>query len=229
MRTLLYQEHVPTSGTPVEMGDRDFTLEPCLEVWVMGDLALPPAPNEAVTACIQPPQPLVEKSELAPTRGAVMEQGTSSSMTAESSSKSMLCYDRDGGQDGPAFVKPAYVEPTDREGGVTGEISAEPPQSAMGISTVGGQASHPQTLGPRAPESPRKHPEQQDGSSPAKTVSTQDEWTLASSRSLRYPAPPDVYLNEGPSSHDVKLAVRLVQTSIEVGVDEPLSSASRDK
>lgn len=51
LRTLLYQEHVPTSaasaGTPVEAGDRDFTLEPLrgersrAEV-SGGDPALPP-------------------------------------------------------------------------------------------------------------------------------------------------------------------------------------------
>lgn len=37
LRTLLYQEHVPTSsasaGTPVEVGDRDFTLEPPRGGW----------------------------------------------------------------------------------------------------------------------------------------------------------------------------------------------------
>ncbi|PNI17260.1 WNK2 isoform 8 [Pan troglodytes] len=259
LRTLLYQEHVPTSsasaGTPVEVGDRDFTLEPLRgdqprsEV-CGGDLALPPVPKEVVSGRAQLPQPLMEKSELAPTRGAVMEQGTSSSMTAESSPRSMLGYDRDGRQvasdshvvpsvpqDVPAFVRPARVEPTDRDGGVAGESSAEPPPSDMGISTVGGQASHPQTLGARASGSPWKRPEQQDVSSPAKTVgrfsvvSTQDEWTLASPHSLRYSAPPDVYLDEAPSSPDVKLAVRRAQTasSIEVGVGEPVSSDSGDE
>ncbi|XP_054514246.1 serine/threonine-protein kinase WNK2 isoform X18 [Pan troglodytes] len=258
LRTLLYQEHVPTSsasaGTPVEVGDRDFTLEPLRgdqprsEV-CGGDLALPPVPKEVVSGRAQLPQPLMEKSELAPTRGAVMEQGTSSSMT-ESSPRSMLGYDRDGRQvasdshvvpsvpqDVPAFVRPARVEPTDRDGGVAGESSAEPPPSDMGISTVGGQASHPQTLGARASGSPWKRPEQQDVSSPAKTVgrfsvvSTQDEWTLASPHSLRYSAPPDVYLDEAPSSPDVKLAVRRAQTasSIEVGVGEPVSSDSGDE
>ncbi|PNJ71435.1 LOW QUALITY PROTEIN: WNK2 isoform 12 [Pongo abelii] len=178
-----------------------------------------------------------------------MEQGTSSSMT-ESSPRSMLGYDRDGGQvasdshvvpsipqDVPAFVRPACVEPTDRDGGVAGESSAEPPPSGMGISTVGGQANHPQTLGARASESSWKRPEQQDVSSPAKTVgrfsvvSTQDEWTLASPHSLRYSAPPDVYLDEAPSSPDVKLAVRRAQTasSIEVGAGEPVSSDSGDE
>lgn len=37
LRTLLYQEHVPTSsasaGTPVEVGDREFTLEPPRGDW----------------------------------------------------------------------------------------------------------------------------------------------------------------------------------------------------
>uniref|UniRef100_A0A2K6A3Y5 WNK lysine deficient protein kinase 2 n=1 Tax=Mandrillus leucophaeus TaxID=9568 RepID=A0A2K6A3Y5_MANLE len=97
-----------------------------------------------------------------------MEQGTSSSMT-EASPKSMLGYDRDGGQvasdsrvvpsapqDVPAFVRPTRVEPTDRDGGVAGESSAEPPQSGVGISTAGGQASHPQTLGARGED--RKEP-----------------------------------------------------------------------
>nr|XP_039330782.1 serine/threonine-protein kinase WNK2 isoform X2 [Saimiri boliviensis boliviensis] len=256
LRTLLYQEHVPTSsasaGTPVEVGDRDFTLEPLRGDQPRSEVCggdLPSAPNEAVAGRAQPPQPLVEKSELAPTRGAVMEQGRSSAMT-ESSPRSMLGYDRDGGQlvsdsrvvpsapqDVPAFVRPVLVEPTDRDGGVTGESSAEPPQSAMSISTLGGQASHPQMLGAGAAGSPRKHPEQQDGSSPAKTVgrfsvvSTQDEWTLASPHSLRYSAPPDVYLDEAPSSPDVKLAVRRAQTasSIEVGVGEPVSSDSGDE
>uniref|UniRef100_A0A2K5UV65 WNK lysine deficient protein kinase 2 n=1 Tax=Macaca fascicularis TaxID=9541 RepID=A0A2K5UV65_MACFA len=163
---------------------------------------------------------------------------TDSSLTI-ASPKSMLGYDRDGGQvasdsrvvpstpqDVPAFVRPTRVEPTGRDGGVAGESSAEPPQSGVGISTAGGQASHPQTLGARASGSPRKHTEQQGVSSPAKTVgrfsvvSTQDEWTLASPHSLRYSAPPDVYLDEAPSSPDVKLAVRRAQTasSIEVGV-----------
>ena len=68
LRTLLYQEHVPTSsasaGTPVEVGDRDFTLEPLRgdqprsEV-CGGDLALPPVPKEVVSGRAQLPQPLV--------------------------------------------------------------------------------------------------------------------------------------------------------------------------
>lgn len=110
-------------------------------------------------------------------------------------------------------------------------------QSYLGTMAEGGQASHPQTHGALASGSPRKWPVQQDGSSPAKTVgrfsvvSTQDEWTLASPHSLRYSAPPDVYLDEAPHSPDVKLAVRRAQTasSIEVGAGEPVSSDSGDE
>ena len=107
-------------------------------------------------------------------------------------------------------------------------------QSGPGSFTVGSPA---QLRGARDSGSPHKRPGQQDNSSPAKTVgrfsvvSTQDEWTLASPHSLRYSAPPDVYLDEIPSSPEVKLAVRRVQTasSIEVGVEEPASSDSGDE
>ncbi|XP_062956743.1 serine/threonine-protein kinase WNK2 isoform X3 [Cynocephalus volans] len=197
LRTLLYQEHVPTSsasaGTPVEL----------------------------------------EKSETTLAQGGTteQEQGASSPVTAESSSSSTLGCDADGGQaasglpaapsapqDAPASVT-SHVEPTDRDSGVCEKASAEP------------------LCDDQASGSPWKQPGQQDSSSPAKTVgrfsvvSTQDEWTLASPHSLRYSAPPDVYLHEVPSSPDMKLAVRRAQTasSIEVGMGEPVSSDSGDE
>lgn len=126
------------------------------------------------------------------------------------------------------------MEPKDPNGRVPREAPAEPTQSSL--ATEGSRPTQPQGHGAQASESPRKQPGQ-DGSSPAKTVgrfsvvSTQDEWTLASPRGTRYSAPPDVYLDEVPSSPDVKLAVRRVQTasSIEVGVGEPASSDSGDE
>ncbi|XP_053433923.1 serine/threonine-protein kinase WNK2 isoform X3 [Nycticebus coucang] len=255
LRTLLYQEHVPTSsasaGTPVEVGDRDFTLEPlrgdrpCTEV-CGGDLALPPVPGDMDPGHAQLPRPLLEKSELAHTRSGVTEQATSSLMTAESSPSNTLGFDRDGGQvasdssmvpNVPQDAGPAPTQLTARDSRVPGESTTELLQIGMGMLTEGDQASHPQTYGTRASGSPWKRPGQQDSSSPAKTVgrfsvvSTQDEWTLASPHSLRYSAPPDVYLDEMPSSPDVKLAVRRVQTasSIEVCVGEPVSSDSGDE
>lgn len=140
-------------------------------------------------------------------------------------------------KDAPASAIPAHLELTDQSGGVPGETAAKPMQRCPRMLTEGSQASHPRTHGALASGSPRKQPGQQDGSSPAKTVgrfsvvSTQDEWTLASPHSLRYSAPPDVYLEEGPHSPDVKLALRRVQTasSIEVCPGEPVSSDSGDE
>uniref|UniRef100_A0A8C2MP53 non-specific serine/threonine protein kinase n=1 Tax=Cricetulus griseus TaxID=10029 RepID=A0A8C2MP53_CRIGR len=242
LRTLLYQEHVPTSsasaGTPMEASDRDFTLEP-----LRGDL--PSALSDRTPSLSQQAQPSLEKSETAPAGWALAqrEQGTSSPMTEESSSSNTLGCDSDTGQvaTAPSIPQgasvpsiPTHVDPKDQNSSVPREALAAPLQSCPGTFTEGSPA---QMRGARVSGSPHKRLGQQDCSSPAKTVgrfsvvSTQDEWTLASPHSLRYSAPPDVYLDEIPSSPDVKLAVRRVQTasSIEVGVEEPASSDSGDE
>ncbi|XP_045021076.1 serine/threonine-protein kinase WNK2 isoform X8 [Bubalus bubalis] len=244
LRTLLYQEHVPTSsasaGTPVEAGDRDFTLEP-----PRGDEPRTEASGGSLALL---PQPALEKSEVAPGLEVTLEQSMSLSVTAESSLSHTL--GREGAQvasdsraapsapkDVPASAIPAHLEPTDRTSRVPGETLAESMQSFPGTLIEGGQDSQPQPHSTLVSGSPPKWPGQQDGSSPAKTVgrfsvvSTQDEWTLASPNSLRYSAPPDVYLDEAPCSPDMKLAVRRAQTasSIEVGMEEPLSSDSGDE
>lgn len=246
LRTLLYQEHVPTSsasaGTPLEANDRDFTLEP-----LRGDL--PSALSDKTPSLPQQSQPSLEKSETAPAGWALAqrEQGASSSMTAESSSSNTLGCDSDTGQvasDSPTAPRvpqdtsvpsvPTHMDPKDQNSSVLREALVAPMQSCPETFTEGSPA---QLRGARDSGSPHKRPGQQDSSSPAKTVgrfsvvSTQDEWTLASPHSLRYSAPPDVYLDEIPSSPEVKLAVRRVQTasSIEVGVEEPASSDSGDE
>ncbi|XP_061056614.1 serine/threonine-protein kinase WNK2 isoform X5 [Eubalaena glacialis] len=244
LRTLLYQEHVPTSsalaGTPVEAGDRDFIPEP-----PRGDEPRTEASGGDLALL---PQPALEKSETALGLDVTLEQATSLPVTAESSLSSMLGCE--GGQvasdspvvpsvpqDAPASAIPAHLEPTGWTSRVPGETLAESTQSCPGTLTQRGQDSHPQTHSTLVSGSPQKWPGQQDGSSPAKTVgrfsvvSTQDEWTLASPSSLRYSAPPDVYLDEAPRSPDMKLAVRRAQTasSIEVGMGEPMSSDSGDE
>lgn len=61
-------------------------------------------------------------------------------------------------------------------------------------------------------------------STPAKTIgrfsviSTQDELTLPSLHFLRYSAPPDVYLDDQPSSPDTKTTFRRVQTASSIDV-----------
>ncbi|XP_028349952.1 serine/threonine-protein kinase WNK2 isoform X2 [Physeter macrocephalus] len=243
LRTLLYQEHVPTSsalaGTPVEPGDRDFTPEP-----PRGDEPRTEASGGDLALL---PQPALEKSEATLGLDVTLEQATSLPVTESSLSSMLGC---EGGQvasdlpvvpsvpqDAPASAIPARLEPTDWTSRVPGETLAESTQSCPGTLTQRGQESHPQTHSTLVSGSPQKWPGQQDGSSPAKTVgrfsvvSTQDEWTLASPSSLRYSAPPDVYLDEVPCSPDMKLAVRRAQTasSIEVGMGEPMSSDSGDE
>ncbi|XP_044880148.1 serine/threonine-protein kinase WNK2 isoform X11 [Mauremys mutica] len=69
------------------------------------------------------------------------------------------------------------------------------------------------------PGSYGKQSEVHDNSTPAKTIgrfsviSTHDELTLTSPHCLRYSAPPDVYLDELPSSPDLKTSVRRVRTA----------------
>ncbi|KFQ92105.1 Serine/threonine-protein kinase WNK2, partial [Nipponia nippon] len=69
-----------------------------------------------------------------------------------------------------------------------------------------------------------KQAETHDSGTPAKTIgrfsviSTKDELTLTAPHCLRFSAPPDVYLDELPSSPDLKTAVRRVQTASSVDV-----------
>ncbi|XP_042736042.1 serine/threonine-protein kinase WNK2 isoform X9 [Lagopus leucura] len=75
-----------------------------------------------------------------------------------------------------------------------------------------------------------------DSGTPAKTIgrfsvsSTQDELTLAAPHCLRFSAPPDVYLDELPSSPDQKTAVRRVQTasSVDVLCDQGSSDSAEE-
>ncbi|KAM9207192.1 serine/threonine-protein kinase WNK2 isoform 2-T2 [Dugong dugon] len=239
LRTLLYQEHIPTSsasaGTPVELGDRDFTLEPPHSA---------PADAPPVPALL--PQPVLEKLEMATGRVGVPEQGQSSPVTEPSLSSTLgpgtwaaldPATTPDPLQDAMASAVPTHLEPTGQARGTPRETSAESTQRSTGMLASEGKAGCPRMHGSLDSGSPQKQPGQQTSSSPARTVgrfsvvSMQDEWTLASPHSLRYSAPPDVYLDALPASPDMKLAVRRVQTdsSIEVGAGEPVSSDSGDE
>ncbi|XP_028906536.1 serine/threonine-protein kinase WNK2 isoform X3 [Ornithorhynchus anatinus] len=116
------------------------------------------------------------------------------------------------------------------------KVSTDPTKSLKQSFAADGDLSHLQRHSPQDPGSCQKQAEKSDGGTPAKTIgrfsviSAQDEVTLASSQSLRYSAPPDVYLDEFPSDPDVKVSVRRVQTasSIEVGIGKPVSNDSAD-
>ncbi|KAM6216133.1 LOW QUALITY PROTEIN: serine/threonine-protein kinase WNK2 [Rhynchocyon petersi] len=234
LRTLLYQEHIPTSsasvGTPVELGDREFTLEPA-----------PSVPLTTLPAPAMLPQPMLE---MVKGQVDVQDQMPSSPVT-ESYLSGTVDPHRWAAPDpatGPTHVKdastsliPIHLEAKGWVSETPTEALAEPKQNSKGTLTAEGEDASLQTQGSLDPGSPQK-PGQQNSSSPAKTVgrfsvvSMQDEWTLASPHSLRYSAPPDVYLDTLPASPDVKLVMRRVQTasSIEIGAGEPMSSDSAD-
>ncbi|KAM8799555.1 serine/threonine-protein kinase WNK2 [Eudromia elegans] len=108
--------------------------------------------------------------------------------------------------------------------------------NSVQISTADGRMNNLQRDDSLDSGSYGKQAEAHGSSTPAKTIgrfsviSTQDELTLASPHCLRFSAPPDVYLDELPSSPDVRAAVRRVQTASSVDVlCEQGSSESADE
>ncbi|NXN23503.1 WNK2 kinase, partial [Nycticryphes semicollaris] len=94
----------------------------------------------------------------------------------------------------------------------------------MQISTADGMINNLQRDDSLDSGSYGKQAETHDSGTPAKTIgrfsviSMQDELTLTAPHCLRFSAPPDVYLDELPSSPDLKTAVRRVQTASSVDV-----------
>ncbi|XP_036593352.1 serine/threonine-protein kinase WNK2 isoform X11 [Trichosurus vulpecula] len=140
-------------------------------------------------------------------------------------------------QDIPPSVVTKHLETSKRDDQMEPEILVKPMETLTQTFTTDGGLGNLQRHSSLDSGSHRKQIEKDDIGTPAKTigrfsvVSTQDELTLASPQCLRYSAPPDVYLDELPSSPDLKIAVRRVQTasSIEVGAGEPISSDSGDE
>ncbi|XP_059712012.1 serine/threonine-protein kinase WNK2 isoform X6 [Haemorhous mexicanus] len=109
-------------------------------------------------------------------------------------------------------------------------------ESVMRRATADGAMSNFHRDGSPGSGSYGKQAEAQESGTPAKTIgrfsviSTQDELTLAAPQCLRFSAPPDVYLDELPSSPDMKAAVRRLQTASSVDVlCEQASSDSADE
>ncbi|XP_038627979.1 serine/threonine-protein kinase WNK2 isoform X5 [Tachyglossus aculeatus] len=129
-----------------------------------------------------------------------------------------------------------YLETTKLIDQAKSKVSTDPTKSLKQSFATDGDLSHLQRQSPQDPGSCQKQAEKSDGGAPAKTIgrfsviSAQDEVTLASSQSLRYSAPPDVYSDELPSCLDLKVSVRRVQTasSIEVGNGKLASNDSAD-
>ncbi|XP_038004817.1 serine/threonine-protein kinase WNK2 isoform X8 [Motacilla alba alba] len=260
LRNLLYQEYVPTSsasaGTPdtsvpPEQGDSEFTLSPFpeeqapapaldgrepgysipdtgQEVKAAAELLVPLVPSEAL-----PCPPLLNKPEVtdvsahpseargpatsiasapaAPAKGLLQVAPSSSGAAPQ-----METFQRS--EEAERTASPAHAESVTRRATADGAMSNFHRDGSPGSGSYGKQA------------------EAQESGTPAKTIgrfsviSTQDELTLAAPHCLRFSAPPDVYLDELPSSPDMKAAVRRVQTASSVDVlCDQASSDSADE
>ncbi|NXU24350.1 WNK2 kinase, partial [Thalassarche chlororhynchos] len=243
LRNLLYQEYVPTSsasaGTPdtsvpLEQGDSEFNLPPFPEDQVPAlalDLrepghnvadtgqevkaaaeaqSVPLVPSEispypilvspAMALPFIPPNPAVGDSTKAELRtDELVVAPTSSSITKQ-------------------------METSKRSEKAKTMTSSAHTDNVTQISTADGVINNLQRDDSLDSGSYGKQAETHDSGTPAKTIgrfsviSTQDELTLTAPHCLRFSAPPDVYLDELPSSPDLKTAVRRVQTASSVDV-----------
>ncbi|XP_077781034.1 serine/threonine-protein kinase WNK2 isoform X16 [Podarcis muralis] len=217
LRNLLYQEYVPTSSAsaatpdsfaPIDQGDGEFNLAP-LPALVL-DLKVPVAGMDVKSAEDQPelttsPVPVrkaevtstsIQPSEI--THGSTSRAGQAANITSASvGTPSGL----------PQVAQKDASKRSEKEN--TAPLLEEKSKSEKDDS-VDSSCSE-------------KQAETHD-STPAKTigrfsvVSTQDELTLPPVHSLRYSSPPDVYLDDQPSSPDMKTSLRRVQTASSIDV-----------
>ncbi|KAM4768758.1 serine/threonine-protein kinase WNK2 isoform 3-T3 [Cyanocitta cristata] len=260
LRNLLYQEYVPTSsasaGTPdtsvpPEQGDSEFTL-PAFPEEQAAALALDgrepgysiPDTGQEVKAAAEPLVPLVpsevlpcpplcDKSEVTGVGAHPSEaRGPAASITSAPAApaKGLL-------QVAPTSSKAApQMETSQRSEEAERTASPAHTESVTRRATADGAMSNFHRDGSPGSGSHGKQAEAQESGTPAKTIgrfsviSTQDELTLAAPHCLRFSAPPDVYLDELPSSPDMKAAVRRVQTASSVDVlCDQASSDSADE
>ncbi|XP_041323148.1 serine/threonine-protein kinase WNK2 isoform X5 [Pyrgilauda ruficollis] len=258
LRNLLYQEYVPTSsasaGTPdtsvpPEQGDSELTLSPFpeeqapapaldgrepgipdtgQEVKAAAALLVPLVPSEGL-----PCPPLLNKLEVtgvsahpSEARGPV----TSIASAPAAPAKGLLQVAP------PSSGTAPQMETFQRSEEAKSTASPAHTGSVMRRATADGAMSNFHRDGSPGSGSCGKQAEALESGTPAKTIgrfsviSTQDELTLAAPHCLRFSAPPDVYLDELPSSPDMKAAVRRVQTASSVDVlCDQASSDSADE
>ncbi|NXG36640.1 WNK2 kinase, partial [Dromaius novaehollandiae] len=245
LRNLLYQEYVPTSsasaGTPdsfvpLEQGDNEFNLPPLTEdqipTLVLG--LREPAPKAADT-CQEVKAAESQFFEKSGVAGAAVDsseaRGGSASRKGNTTVfclivivtiKINLRYFLQVASASSSMAK--QMETSKRNEKAKTTASSAHTDNLMQISTADGMINNLQRDASLDSGSYGKQAETHDSSTPAKTIgrfsviSTQDELTLASPHCLRFSAPPDVYLDELPSSPDLKAAVRRVQTASSVDV-----------
>ncbi|NWI98459.1 WNK2 kinase, partial [Crypturellus undulatus] len=242
LRNLLYQEYVPTSsasaGTPesfipLEQGDSEFNLPPLAEDQIPTlVLGLREPAHKAADTCLEvnaAESQLLEKSGVAGTAAESSEaRGGSASikgnpgLVAIVTIKINLYYSLQVAATSSSVAK--QMETSKRNEKAKTTTSSVRTDNLMQISTADGMINNLQRDDSLDSGSYGKQAETHGSSTPAKTIgrfsviSTQDELTLASPHCLRFSAPPDVYLDELPSSPELKAAVRRVQTASSVDV-----------
>ncbi|XP_074770438.1 serine/threonine-protein kinase WNK2 isoform X14 [Athene noctua] len=232
----------PDTSVPLEQGDSEFNLPPFPEDQVPTlDLREPghtvadtsqevkaAAEAQSVPSEISPCPALFEKSEVSGISthssdargGSASRKGSAASITSAPAAITK----------GPVQVAPTsssitkQMETSKRSEKAKTVTSSAHTDNVTQISTTDGVINNLQRDDSLDSGSYGKQAETHDSGTPAKTIgrfsviSTQDELTLTAPHCLRFSAPPDVYLDELPSSPDLKTAVRRVQTASSVDV-----------
>ncbi|NXK52105.1 WNK2 kinase, partial [Chauna torquata] len=246
LRNLLYQEYVPTSsasaGTPdtfvpLEQADSEFNLPPFTEDQVpklVLDLR-EPGHNAAADTCQEVKPAEAQFVSLVPPEVSPYPVLVSPAMTLpcipinpadmDSTKAELRTRESVVGYVAPTSSSIAkQMETSKRNEKAKTTTSSTHTDNVMQISTADGVINNLQRDDSLDSGSYGKQAETHDSGTPAKTIgrfsviSTQDELTLAAPHCLRFSAPPDVYLDELPSSPDLKTAVRRVQTASSVDV-----------
>uniref|UniRef100_A0A8D2KX21 WNK lysine deficient protein kinase 2 n=1 Tax=Varanus komodoensis TaxID=61221 RepID=A0A8D2KX21_VARKO len=225
LRNLLYQEYVPTSSAsaatpdsflPLDQGDSEFNLEPLPTIVL--DLKVPGTGMDVHVAEDQPAPSttipdLVQKSEITGTgiqpskisHGPTSRAGQAANITSAS-----------------VAVPSELPQVTSASSNVADQIDASKRNEKESIITFKEKKKSQEDDSVDSGISVKQA--EMLNSTPAKTIgrfsviSTQDELTLPSVHSLRYSAPPDVYLDDQPSSPDAKTTLRRVQTASSIDV-----------
>ncbi|CAM2116798.1 unnamed protein product [Caretta caretta] len=161
-------------------------------------------------------EPMLEKSETTSIGVSSTEvRGSAANISSTSAVPTKRLF-----QVAPASTTiPEQMETSKRNEEAKIKTSSAPTENLIQTSTTDREINNLQRNDFVDPGSYGKQSEGHDNSTPAKTIgrfsviSTHDELTLTLPHCLRYSAPPDVYLDELPSSPDLKTSVRRVQTA----------------
>ncbi|KYO29829.1 hypothetical protein Y1Q_0023175 [Alligator mississippiensis] len=212
LRNLLYQEYVPTSASagtpdssvPLEQADTDTETSAILR-----------------SAADQVKETMLERSETTSIGvsssevrgGSPCRKGSAASVTSTPAATTTKGLPQAASASSNIAKQMETSKTNEKAKTIT---PSAPTENLIQAPKVDGEISDSGSCG--------KQTEVPENSTPAKTIgrfsviSTQDELTLTSPHCLRFSAPPDVYLDELPSSPDLKTSVRRVQTASSVDV-----------